>query len=298
MTDGSTATPDHIDDGVFQGWVIGFWRPHGLTARIALTLSVLVCAVILYLGSQWFGVPELPGFDGSLLRQSSPAMAIILVAILMPIAALVGTVLAGAVRFEAGLFAAALGLMCISLRTGTMTSVLQEANGQPDVYKTLAVELLMLSIILIGVWGMLWVLGKKTVINAEHHDGAATGSQSNGIGALITQAIVTALVMLFFCQSEAKYQVLASVGISSVIGTWIAYTSFPARPSIWYWTAPLLVGIIAYILAAMNTDPNLMIGHPDTLLGALERPLPLDYASAGPAGAILGYWTMRKKTTT
>jgi len=179
-----------------------------------------------------------------------------------------------------------------------MTSVLQEANGQPDVYKTLAVELLMLSIILIGVWGMLWVLGKKTVINAEHHDGAATGSQSNGIGALITQAIVTALVMLFFCQSEAKYQVLASVGISSVIGTWIAYTSFPARPSIWYWTAPLLVGIIAYILAAMNTDPNLMIGHPDTLLGALERPLPLDYASAGPAGAILGYWTMRKKTTT
>jgi hypothetical protein len=296
MTDGSTATPDHIDDGVFSKWVIGFWRPHGLTARIALTLAVVVCAVILYLGSQWFGVPELPGFDGSLLKQSSPGMAIILVAILLPIAALVGTVLAGAVRFEAGLFAAALGLMCISLRGGTMVSVLQEANGQSDVFRTLAVELLMLSIILVGVWGMLWAIGKRTVVNAEHHEGAASTAMSNGIGALVTQAIATSLLMLFFCQSEAKYQVLASVGISSVLATWIAYTSFPARPSIWFWTGPLLVGIIAYILAAMNSDPSLMIAHPDTIRGALERPLPLDYASAGPAGAILGYWTMRKKT--
>ena len=30
------------------------------------------------------------------------------------------------------------------------------------------------------------------------------------------------------------------------------------------------------------------------ILPALARPLPLDYATAGTAGALMGYWTSRK----
>ena len=53
---------------------------------------------------------------------------------------------------------------------------------------------------------------------------------------------------------------------------------------------PLLTGVIGYALAAMGQVSNLNIGLPTGTVAALARPLPLDYASVGIAGAILGYW--------
>jgi hypothetical protein len=101
--------------------------------------------------------------------------------------------------------------------------------------------------------------------------------------------------MMFLCQSEAKNQALASVGIASFLGTIIAYKYAPVRPSIWFWSGPLIIGLLGYILAAMGQDANLAIGSPIGTFASLARPLPIDYASVGPAGAILAYWMMRKK---
>lgn len=75
----------------------------------------------------------------------------------------------------------------------------------------------------------------------------------------------------------------------------IAYKYSPVPSSIWYWAGPLMVGLVGYLLVFTGQDPQLVVGNPSGTFAALARPLPMDYASVGPAGALLGYWMMRKK---
>jgi hypothetical protein len=284
----------YLDDRAFGGRVLGIWNPNGLSARIALAIAVGINCLIFAAASQYFELPILPGFDGSIICQPSPVSAFAVVAVTLAVATLVGTVLAGAVRFEAGLFAAAFGLMAFSLRCGTMQSVLLEAGGNEGVFVRLAVELLILGLCLGGMWTVLWRLARAV------HGRFSTPREKdsgllNSLTATIAQTIATGVFMFLLCQSEAKYQALASVGVASWLGSMIAYKCAPARPSIWYWIGPLLVGLIGYVLAATGQDTNLDIGSPAGTFAALARPLPVDYASLGTAGAILGYWMMRKK---
>src|ERR1700689_4207187 len=98
----------HVDDHVFGHWVFGFAKPSGTSARVGLIIAVIISCAIMTIGSGWLGLPALPGYDGSILHQPSPVAAFVTIAILLLIATLLGTIIAGAVRFEAGLFAAAL----------------------------------------------------------------------------------------------------------------------------------------------------------------------------------------------
>jgi hypothetical protein len=282
-------TVTHADDGAFGRWVLGFAAPRGNAARAGLLVAAGINCAIFAVGARWFGLPELPGFDGSLIHQPSAFVAFLTVAVLLAITTLIGTVVAGAVRFEAGLFAAAFGLMMISMRCGTMQSVLLESGGTASVYGGLSLELVILGIFLIAIWTLLWrvvVAGEK----AESHT-----DYMNGFTATIAQVVGTGAAVLFLCPTEVKDQVLAGVGIAAFFGSMVAYKFAPARPSIWYWTGPLVVGLIGYIVAAMGQDSGLEIGSPAGALAALARPLPIDYASVGTAGAMLGYWMMRKK---
>jgi hypothetical protein len=51
--------------------------------------------------------------------------------------------------------------------------------------------------------------------------------------------------------------------------------------------------MMGYLFAYWGNGPW-TIGEIHGYDPALARPLPLDYASAGPLGAILGYWTSRR----
>jgi FtsH-binding integral membrane protein len=220
-------------------------------------------------------------------------------------------VLAGSVRFEAGLFAAALGMIVVSLRSGTVQTVLQQSNGDDHVFVALAAELLILAVVLGALWAMLWIAGRAKLVRpvapeagavadgppAAHGAAAASGSEHPAmkLAATAAQAVVTAIIMMFLCQSQAKYQALASLAIASTVGTIVAYHSFPTRPSVWFWTGPLLVGFFGYILAASGQDSGIAVGNPQGMFAALARPLPVDYASVGTAGAIWGYWIVRKR---
>lgn len=296
MADEISVRP-HVDDHVFGQWVLGFARPTGTSARVGLIAAVAINCAIVALGSRWFGIPALPGFDGSLLHQPAPLAAFATIAILLLIATLLGTIVAGAVRFEAGLFAATFSLVAVSLRCGTMQSVLLDAGGNESVYNGLILELLIFTALIALLWTLLWLLGRANL--ARGNPPAESGHVENTIldcfTAVITQAVATGVFMMFLCQSEAKNQSLASVGIASFLATLLAYKYASVRPSIWYWSGPLIVGLVGYILAAMGQDINLAIGSPAGTFAALARPLPVDYAGLGTAGAILGYWMMRKK---
>ena len=119
---------------------------------------------------------------------------------------------------------------------------------------------------------------------------AADSNLLNNLTATISQTVITAVIIMILCQSETKNQCLASVGIASMLGSIMAYKYAATRPSFWYWAGPLLAGFVGYALAALGQDANLNIGSPTGLFAALARPLPVDYASVGVAGAIFGYW--------
>jgi hypothetical protein len=288
--------PRPIDDCVFGNWAAGFGN---VAARTAIVLAVAVNCVIFVFGSRWFGMPDVVGYDGSLLNQPNPVTACLAIALLLLIGTLVGTVIAGAVRFEAGLLAAGCGLAAVSERCGTMQTVILESGANDSIYMAMVLHLLILAVFLLGLWALLWGLGRMNWVvctqgTAEELDPSDSAPVSR-ITALAAQVVTTGIFMMFLCQSETKNQALASVGIASFLGAVISYKYSPVRPSIWYWSGPLIVGVIGYTLAATGQDANLAIGSPTGTFAALARPLPIDYASLGPAGAILGYWTMRKK---
>jgi hypothetical protein len=98
-------------------------------------------------------------------------------------------------------------------------------------------------------------------------------------------------------QTEDKKQVLAAVGLGAFAGAFFPYWQPGVRPAAWYWAGPLVVGLAGYLWAFIASPAGSVIGRAGIdggFLAALARPLPLDYASLGTAGAILGYWMRRK----
>jgi hypothetical protein len=282
-----------LDDRPFGRHVLGFWNPVGISARIALAIAAGASCLIFAAACRLFELPALPGFDGSLFLQPFPAAAFLIIAVLVLVSTLVGTVLAGAVHFEAGLFAAAFGMIVVSLRCGTIQSVLFEAGGNGSVYGRLIVELIILGLILAVAWLMLRQLA-RLVHGSDPTPVPSESSILNNLTATVAQAVVTGVIVLIFCQASAKNQCLASVAIASMIGSILAHKYAPTRPSTWYWAGPLVVGIIGYALAAAGQVTGLATGTPTGMFAPLARPLPIDYASLGVAGAIFGYWTSRK----
>jgi hypothetical protein len=99
--------------------------------------------------------------------------------------------------------------------------------------------------------------------------------------------------MLVFVETDKKAQVIVSVAVAAYLGTLVAHGLFPTRPSVWYWGGPLVVGVAGYLMGYVGSR-DWMIGEVGGYAPALARPLPLDYAGAGTAGAILAYWTSRR----
>ena len=78
-----------------------------------------------------------------------------------------------------------------------------------------------------------------------------------------------------------------SVGIAAFTATALAGEAFDSkRMDFWYFTGPTIVAIVGYLLAFFDPD-GIRMGYIDQ---PLARALPLDYASAGYAGAVLGSW--------
>jgi hypothetical protein len=208
---------------------------------------------------------------------------------------LVGTAVAGTIRFDAGLITAVIGLTALSMRGGPMQDTLRGSTG-PEVFMTLVAELMILYAVLGLAWGLLWLLkGRGMLLDDLHRDGAHAGDESATQRALavLTQAIVMSLVMLVLVQTDKKAQVIVSVAIAAYLGTLVAHALFPTRPSVWYWGGPLVVGVAGYLMAYVGSR-DWMIGQIGGYAPALGRPLPLDYAGAGTAGAIFAYWTSRR----
>ena len=265
-------------------------------ARVLLVTSALLCFGLFYLAGAVFSIPYHRAFEMSYMQQPHPTAGLVVTAVVMVGSVLLGSLIAGSIRLDAGLVAATLGLTALSIRGGPMHCVLQAASS-PGIHVLLGIELLILYAIIVLAWSVLWRLHEKGWLQGDaFRDGIedTDDSLSTKLLAAATQVVVMTLGVMLLAPSDAKAQVLAAVGISAFLATAASHSLFPVRPSIWYWIGPLMVGVFGYGAAYFNGDDAWKIGVIRGLFAPLARPLPLDYASVGTAGAILAYWMSRR----
>jgi hypothetical protein len=252
------------------------------------------CFALFWFAGVRFDVPYPPSETGALLLQQTPIAALFVAGVALLVCVVLGSIITSTVHFDAGLVCAAFGLSALSMRGGPMRDNLFAANG-PGVYLTLALELLILYGFIAAGWGLLRAVSRVGLVRAEHGDSDLHPSEplDQRLLATLTQVVVMSILMMILSQSDQKAQALASVGIAAFLGALAAHQFVPARPSLWFWIGPLAVGLLGYLGTYFNPG-GWSIGEARGMFAPLARAQPLDYASFGPAGAIMGYWVSRR----
>jgi len=262
--------------------------------RVRVGGACVVCFCVMWWAGRLLAIPTCPFYEASLLQQASPVLTIMAVVLLFLLCTAGAVLIAGPVRYNAPLAAALVGLSAISMRCGTSRDAIFHGlatAGSPVLFLVLAGELVLLAIV-VGLCA--WVLAQLHAMNIiarndDDRDDEPQPSAPAVLASLGIQTVFTVVLLLLLCTTEAKQQALAGTFLASMLGAMGAHLLIPAGRYDWYWAPPLVIGIFGYIVAW--ADPR---GMPTASLygplAALARPLPLDYASAGPAGAIWGYW--------
>jgi hypothetical protein len=256
---------------------------------LLLIATAAACAVVLAV-ARWARVPYFEKYESSVWVMPGAVGRLAMVVAAFVAATAIATILAGGVRIDAGLFAAAVGLAALSTRGGPMRYVLAHAETQPSVYAGLFFELLTLAVTMAALWATLVTLSRPSATPGETPPSSSPEASEPGQGALLLAAllhiILTGGVALLLLASDDKKQAITGLFVASFTGVMVASWITPARAGAWLWAAPLIVGLIGYAAA--------WLGHPilGTLwsAGPLLRAAPLDYAGAGVAGAIFGRW--------
>ena len=248
-------------------------------------------------------------------------------------------------RPEGTMLAVLLGLGGLSLRSGSMRSILWLRQGDlSTLYWQMALEVLMLGAIVLaavvvaagarkvaGVLAGKWAWRDLLVALSDEQklaylrlagsdDGAKQGGGFLGGGfarmvvehlgmaadrregrrmpagdvltrlalCFLVSAGITVAGVWLLARSFDRGQTLFALLAGSFAGTLIAYQAFPTCSSVAAWAAPLAAAVGFYVLGAvgagggegawMKVDPHYYA-------------LPIDWATAGLGGAMLGYWS-------
>ncbi len=262
-------------------------------ARFLLSLSAGLSFIIAWRTGSWASIPPERGYAVFLMGNLAGIPAVL---VAMMIGLFLGQIIAGRIRFDAGLTSAAAALGAFSIRGGAARYVLMSASS-PDIYNSLILETLLLYALLLFCWTILWQLHKRDLHKRDlHRDGVTepTGPLSQQLISLLITTVIMAILVYFFAQTDEKKQAIAAVGLAAFLATAAAHSMVPVSPSIFYWMAPMIVAIAGYF-SAHGAPGSWSIGE---IPQPLARPLPLDYASAGTIGSVIGYWMSRRWSRT
>lgn len=142
---------------------------------------------------------------------------------------------------------------------------------------------------LLGAFGYVWLARRNDPDSVPEH---VNEKERSTLAAVVAQSALMIVFVLILVATPQKKQVLAGIFIASLCSTAIAEVFFASRSAArWYWVGPLVAAIFGYI-ANYISPVGLETGDMRGSFGALARVLPLDYASLGAAGALMGYWWM------
>src|SRR5437763_3905759 len=96
------------------------WKAYSTRDRTLLTVGSIVCYLVFRFVGKTFGIPQIPHYQASLLMNPTPTVAIVLTAVTLVACVLIGSLVAGVVHFEGGLFCAVVGMLALSTRGGPM----------------------------------------------------------------------------------------------------------------------------------------------------------------------------------
>lgn len=267
---------------------------HLRLTQIAVLTATVVCGLAFWWAGEFLRVPARPPFEVSLFQQpgAGKGVAVVAAVVLSIGGAAVGHLLAGRWWGYAGPFAAAVGLATWSCRGGPSRYVYFHADSAGTgrgIFFLLAVEQLALAAAAGAAW--MFVLRRADKRRAPRANPPGRGIAGK-VQAVATQAVATACVVLILCQTDTKKCALASVFVAAFVATALTEHWFKDEHALrWYWAGPLAAGVLGYLLNAFTADPaGIATGRLTGLFAALARPLPLDYASLGAAGALVGHW--------
>ena len=204
-----------------------------------------------------------------------------------------------------GLFALATALWILSAQGDTIDGWIRRTSANlPGDYVKLAVEMVIWLALLTGflflvTLARLPLRRALPLLTTEHHLGEPITLRSKWLPALVSgvvTAIVAGVLASFLLQTPEKGQVIGGLILAFLIGGLVGdmassflFQKHPANP-MGILIAPALVAITGYLITAMSYDDgaDFLKAYFNTRAAGLAFALPLDYASAGVAGAALG----------
>jgi hypothetical protein len=277
--------------------------PAGETTSLAFTrnqrLLLLAIGVVAYASSaivfHYLPLLAAPGFGGSLFVDANPIISLTKVFVWTAIVFFIATFAGRSIRPDVGLFAAAIALFA-ARRSGGMTRETYLLHPTSSTLTLFAVELALLGVFL----GVLHVITRQLVARGTlpddlQLDGVRPKPEPTGqkFLALVTHALVFAVIVLLTVRSDDRMQVTGMLVVASIVASICTVRFIPATPSGFFWVGPIVAGFVAYLMTSVTGTANLAIGEPAGYCASLARALPLDFASAGVAGSLYGYWIGR-----
>lgn len=268
--------------------------PHYRMTQLVILSVTALCFALVWNAGRVLGIPAHPGVEASLVQQPGPVLAILAAVVLVAACGLIGQFLGGRHWVYAGPFAAAVALGALSIRGGPMRYVLFHADTHEQLARIpylLALELVPLFTAVGGLWLVVTRRARALAAGGERVD-VATRLTLDAAQGLLVQAGIMGFLATLLMPVDDKKQVLMALFVAAFTGTSVAEHFFKtARLGEWYWVGPLALGLIGYLSAGFTgAAPDLVTGHLTGAFAPLARPLPLDYASFGVAGALMGYW--------
>ncbi|HWE03329.1 MAG TPA: hypothetical protein VG326_13045 [Tepidisphaeraceae bacterium] len=268
---------------------LSIFGPRKMTQALLIVLIIFSCVVFSY-GARFVHWPSEPGVQGSLAQPPSSLGAFLVAIVLLAVCATVGTVALHRRWSMAGLMTATAGLAVWSVRGGTMTYVLFRADDSgagARVFFELLGELIVFFGAIGAIWNLIWKRHEEPRLGED-----PTEPGRSALLAIVAQAVLMAIFVLILVVTPQKKQVMAGVFLAGLFSTAVAEQFFADRTAgRWYWIGPLAAGAFGYIVNSFSVA-GMETGDLNGSFAPLARVLPLDYASLGCAGALLGYWWM------
>ena len=240
----------------------------------------------------WLNLPAWRGFNASLMGQPSVLTSILGAIIIAGIGASVSAVVLGRIHYEAPILGGACALGAISLRGGGVQYAL--FAGGTSAFWQMTIESALLGAIVLALSPLSRFLLDRRLLHEQFGVEPSKESFDQHLLGTATHVAMMLVLLRFLLVTTDKAQVLVCVFIAALLGSLVAHRFVPARPAAWFIASPILASIAAQILAGLGSD-RVALGEPGGYFAPLARALPLDYASAGVAGALIGYWMRRRK---